>query len=225
VECERWQEAISASVDGERAGGGPAIEARLIEAHLAHCGACREFRDLAERSRRAMRLHVAGPMPDLSPRIVKMNAVADRASRWGAARAVLAVVALEIVVFSLPALVLGDEKNTSAHAARHLGAFTVAYGVGLLVVVVRPARARAVLPVAMVLAGALSITALIDLISGHVPLVGEAQHLPELISVVLVWYLATPTPRRTGWLGRLGRAAPAEAATGALRVVDERDAG
>ena len=98
--------------------------------------------------------------------------------------------------FSLPALVLGDEQGASAHAARHLGAFTAAYGVGLLVVAVRPARARAMLPVAAVLAGALVITAVVDLVDGRIPLVGEAQHLPEVLSVVLVWLLAIPSPRR-----------------------------
>ena len=100
--------------------------------------------------------------------------------------------AIEIIALSLPALVLGDEADTSAHGARHLGAFTVAYGVGLLVVAARPARARTMLPVAAVLAGALLITALVDLANGRIPLVGEARHLPEIASVVLVWLLAVP---------------------------------
>ena len=52
------------------------------------------------------------------------------------------------------------------------------------------------LPVAAVLAGALVITAVVDLVDGRIPLVGEAQHLPELLSVVLVWLLAVPVPRR-----------------------------
>jgi hypothetical protein len=52
------------------------------------------------------------------------------------------------------------------------------------------------LPVAAVLAGALVITAVVDLVEGRVPLVGEAQHLPEVASVVLVWLLAVPSPRR-----------------------------
>ena len=95
---------------------------------------------------------------------------------------------------SIPAL-LGDEPASSTHASRHLGAFAVAYGVGLLVVVARPARARTMLPVAAVLAGALLITAVIDLAQRHIPLVGEAAHLPELVSVILLWLIAVP-PRR-----------------------------
>lgn len=136
------------------------------------------------------------PVPDVSRRVARLAAVADRAAACSIVRALLAVVAVQILVFSLPALVLGDERATSAHSARHLGAFTVAYAVGLLVVVVRPARARAMLPVAVVLAGALLVTAVVDLANGRVPLFDEAQHLPEVLSVLLVWLVAVPSTRR-----------------------------
>ncbi|HEY4333913.1 MAG TPA: hypothetical protein VGM78_15135 [Ilumatobacteraceae bacterium] len=136
-------------------------------------------------------------MPDLSRRVVKLNALADRASRWGVARVLLGVVAIQVIVFALPELVLGREHDASAHAARHLGAFSVAYGVCLLAVVIRPARARTVLPAAAVLAGALFITAVVDMAKGEVPLLSETGHLPELISVLLVWLLAVPSSRRT----------------------------
>jgi predicted anti-sigma-YlaC factor YlaD len=130
-------------------------------------------------------------MPDLSQRVTAAVAARDRARR-PVVRVLLVVVAIEVIALSLPALVLGDEADTSAHGARHLGAFTVAYGVGLLVVATRPARARTMLPVAAVLAGALLITAVVDLANGRIPLVDEAQHLPEILSVVLVWLLAVP---------------------------------
>jgi hypothetical protein len=126
--------------------------------------------------------------------VTRAAAVADRASAPTVLRALLAVVAVEIVVVSVPAL-LGDEQATSTHAARHLGAFAVAYGAGLLVVVARPARARTMLPVAAVLAGALVITSVVDLAQRRIPLVDEAAHLPELVSVVLIWLIAVP-PRR-----------------------------
>jgi hypothetical protein len=141
------------------------------------------------------------PIPDLSRRVTAAVAATDRARR-PIVRALLAVVAIEIIALSLPALILGDEADTSDHGARHLGAFTVAYGVGLLVVAARPARARTMLPVAAVLAGALAITALVDLANGRIPLVGEARHLPEILSVVLVWLLAVParvTERSRRW--------------------------
>ena len=192
MSCSRWEEAISASVDGED----PGVDQRLLDSHLARCPSCRAFAANVGADRARWRVRPAEPQPDLAPRVTKWAAVADRASRWSVVRALLAVVALEIIAFSLPALVLGDEQATSAHAARHLGAFTAAYGVGLLVVVVRPARARAMLPVAAVLAGALVLTAVIDLVNGDVPLLGETMHLPEVLSVVLVWLLAVPSPRR-----------------------------
>ena len=210
VTCRRWQEAISAIADGEDPGL-DAAPARRPPRPM------RRLPRLRSRSSRptagATLVRPAEAQPDLAPRVAKWAAVLDRAGRWSVVRAVLGIVALEIIAFSLPALVLGDEHHTSAHAARHLGAFTAAYGVGLLVVVARPARARAMLPVAAVLAGALVITAVVDLIDGQVPLLGESQHLPEVLSVVLVWLLAVPSPRRAA-----RRASPASK----LRLVPRR---
>lgn len=195
MSCDRWREAISAVVDDEE----PSVDVRLLDAHLQRCAECRDYRRAAEHARRAGRIHpVSRPDDDLPRRMARLAAVADRAARWSVLRVMLSVVAIEIIVFSVPDL-LGTDGSTSTHAARHLGAFTVAYGAGLLVVVVRPARARAMLPVTAVLAGALLITAVVDLASKRIPLLGEAGHLPELLSVVLVWLMTVPTP------GRLGR--------------------
>jgi predicted anti-sigma-YlaC factor YlaD len=211
VSCARWQDAISAQLDGEE----PGIDASLVAGHVARCPACRAFAAAAAQGRGRQRVGAARQVPDLSRRVRTAVAAADRAGRWSIARAVLVVVAVQIVAFSLPALVWGDEQDTGSHAARHLGAFTAAYGVGLLVVAVRPARARTMLPVAAVLAGALVITAVVDLVEGRVPLVGEAQHLPEVLSVVLVWLLAVPPTRRSTTAGTGPRPS--------LRAVGERD--
>lgn len=98
--------------------------------------------------------------------------------------------ATEILALSLVDLVAAGGDADAVHGVRHLSAFAIAYGVLLLVVAARPARARTALPVAAVLAGALAITAVADLVTGRVPLLGEALHLPEVVSVVLVWILA-----------------------------------
>ena len=201
--CSTWSATagarpISARLDGED----PGIDPALVDAHLARCRGLPLVRGRRRRRPPGQRVGVAPAVPDLSRRVRKAVAVADRASRWSVVRALLVVVAVQIIGFSLPALILGDEHETATHAARHLGAFTAAYGVGLLVVAVRPARARTMLPVAAVLAGALVITAVVDMANGRVPLVGEAQHLPELLSVVLVWLLAVPAPRRTAPVDR-----------------------
>lgn len=190
MNCERWQEALSAQADGED----PGIDRRLLDAHLARCPDCRAFAGAIDGSRRRLTLHEADVMPDLSRKVVKSNAVLDRAGTWGIVRAMLLVVAAEILVFAAPALLLGD-GDANAHEARHLGAFSVAYAVALIVAAVRPARARTVLPVAAVLAGALLVTAVADIVAGTIPLSNEATHLPELISVVLIWLLAAPARR------------------------------
>jgi predicted anti-sigma-YlaC factor YlaD len=188
--CERWREAISARADGEPLG----IDERLLEAHIKRCPGCSDF---AATTSATMTTPVAPSPPPagLSRRVTRAAVVADRASTPTLLRALLAVVAVEIIVVSIPAL-LGDEQATATHSARHLGAFAVAYGVGLLVVVTRPARARTMLPVAAVLAGALVITSVVDLAQRRIPLVDEAAHLPELVSVVLIWLIAVP-PRRS----------------------------
>jgi predicted anti-sigma-YlaC factor YlaD len=210
--CDPWEEAISADIDGED----PGVDRRLLDAHIACCPSCQTFAAVAA----APPPGGSPAPPDLSRRVRRLAALADRAGRWSIVRILLTVVAVQIVVMSLPGLVMGDEQGTATHGARHLGAFTAAYGVGLLVVAVRPARARTMLPVAAVLAGALVITAVVDLVEGRIPLVGEARHLPELVSVVLVWLLAVPVPRRPA------HRRPPPAPDEPLRLVhDQRDAG
>ena len=191
MHCEQWIEAISANADGED----PGVDDRLLRAHLAHCVSCSQFAAAIEGSRRRLLVQPAPVMPGLSRQVAKTNAILDRAAGWSIVRALLFVVAAEIIVLSVPALVLGGSSD-DAHDARHLSAFSIAYAVALLVVAMRPARARAMLPVAAVLAGALLVTAVVDLFAGTVPLVNEALHVPELLSVVLVWLLAVPAPRR-----------------------------
>ena len=195
--CDPWLEAISARTDGET----PSIDDRLIEGHLATCASCRDYAENLHRLRRAV-VDVATPMPDLSGRVVKAARLADRGSVWWVLRLGLGIVAVQVFVLSAPALFLGHESGTNAHAARHLGSFAVAYAIGLLVVALRPAKARGMLPLAAALAGCLAITAVIDIAEGRVPAVTEIHHLPEVVGLVLVWLLAIPkrlpTMSRTG---------------------------
>ncbi len=195
--CDQWFEAISASVDGED----PGVDERLLDAHLASCPGCREAHERLVSVRRRSRVQPAANIPDLSARIVKATRVTDRSGNWLIVRIVLAAVAVQVAVTAMPALLLGDEAGTSAHDARHLGAFSVAYAVGLLVVAVRPARARSILPVTMVLVAALVIGAVVDAAQGHIPLAGEMAHAPEVLGTVLVWALAVPVRQPRGDAG------------------------
>jgi predicted anti-sigma-YlaC factor YlaD len=189
MDCSRWRDALSAMADGESA----EMDERLVAAHVAHCSECQLFKRTIESTPTLARLVPVTEMPDLAKSISKLNAAADRAGHWNILRIVLAVVAAQVIAFALPALVLGEEQDAATHSARHLGAFGVAYGVALLVVVVRPARARSILPVALVLAGAQVLGAIVDMASGRIPLSGEARHLPQIISVFLIWFLAVPS--------------------------------
>jgi predicted anti-sigma-YlaC factor YlaD len=215
MDCSRWRDALSAMADGEPS----AIDRRLVAAHVARCPGCRSYKETIESSPSMVRLSESADMADLSKTISKLNAAADRAAHWSLLRIVLAIVAVQVIAFALPALILGDEQDVGIHSARHLGAFGVAYGVALLVVVVRPARARSILPVALVLAGAQVIAALVDLATGRIPLAGETRHLPQIISVFLIWLLAVPSTRR----GRV-EAKPTDRPR--LQIIDsKRDAG
>ncbi len=215
MDCSRWRDALSAMADGESAD----IDERLVAAHVARCPGCQSYQELIQSSPAFERIAAAPGMPDLSGPIARLNAAADRAAHWSILRIVLAVVAVQVVAFALPALILGEEQGVATHSARHLGAFGVAYGVALMVVVVRPARARSILPVAMVLAGALLLGAIVDLATGRIPLVGETRHLPQVISVFLIWLLAVPAGRGGG-TGTKPKDPPR------LRIVDrERRAG
>lgn len=215
--CDRYVEAISAVIDGED----PGIDERMIDAHVARCASCRAFRDSMQGVRRRMVVREVTATPDASRRVAKLAGVADRAAAWQLPRILLAVVAIEVVILSVGDLVRGGDDSAAVHSARHLAAFSLAYAVLLVLVVMRPARARTALPVAGVLALALLITAVADLIAGRVPLIGETLHIPEIISVLLIWLLAVPTRRIPL---RQGRPASDDGQRPVLTRV-ERDAG
>jgi predicted anti-sigma-YlaC factor YlaD len=113
---------------------------------------------------------------------------------WTFPRGVLAICAAVITISSIGDLLGGSEIE--GHDARHLGAFSLAYGIALGVVVVRPARARTVLPISLVVTAALVITAVIDVTDGAVSVSRELSHLPEIISLVAVWTLTRMGLRR-----------------------------
>ncbi len=207
MSCEPWREAISAIADGED----PGLDRRLLDAHVVSCAACRSYESDVAATRSPMRMSVATPMPDLARQVVKANAVADRARAWWLVRLTLGVVAVQIIGFALPDFLTSVRGNVAPHTSRELGAFSIAYAVGLLVVVARPARARTLLPVAQVLALAIVLGSAVDIIDGATRYSGEIVHVPQLISVALLWALAVPAPRAPSSSGLRLRRAPASA--------------
>lgn len=194
MSCEDYRVAISDAIDG----AAPTIDDSLVQAHLAQCASCRGFAERSADLRRRSRVQAAPDMPDLSRQVARRAAAADRAGAAWIARWLLALVAAQIMVLAVPDLLATGD---AAHSARHLGAFSVAYAVGLIVVVVRPARARTMFHVALVLGAGMVVTAVVDIAQGRVPLVNEALHIPELFSVLFLWLLARPRTDATASAG------------------------
>lgn len=192
MSCEWWREGISALVDGED----PGYDQALLDAHLSRCPVCRRYRDELEAENRRRRVQSAAAIPDLSRSVARRVASDDRAGHPLVLRLILAVLGIIVIANNVPELVSDHGSPHTAHELRHLAAFSAAYGVGLLVVVVRPARARTMLSVGMVVAGTLAITAVVDIADGEVPFGGELVHLVEVASVVVLWTLTVPPSGR-----------------------------
>jgi predicted anti-sigma-YlaC factor YlaD len=190
MQCDEIREAISAAADGEAA----PLERSMIDAHIARCAGCAAFAGAVEHFDRRLRVRPAEAVPDLS-RPILAAATPKPAREWP--RYVLLWVALTELVLAVPAL-LGAGRNTSVHTAHELGSWEAALAVGLLVAVWQPRRASGLLPFALALAGAMVATAAFDIVTGHAPAAGEAQHILDLIGVGALWMLtrsAVPTTR------------------------------
>ena len=216
LDCDDAMVAISALVDGED----PSVDPGFLRRHLEGCAGCRQFESETARGRRALLVGAAPEIADLSVPVARANAAVERRSGWSATRILLALVALSVIALSVPGLLLGEDGAAPSHEARHLGAFSMAYGIALLVIAYRPSRARAFLLVSFVLAMALLITAAADALMGHIPLAGELIHIPELLSLVLVWDLARrqPAPPQPDSAG-----ADASSGPPSLRIVEGPD--
>lgn len=190
--CLRWEESISALADGEE----PELARDLVHSHVVDCADCRRF---AERLG-----YDPTPAADgaFAAEVVHRNADLDRAEGTRLLRVLVALCALAIAAFALQPLVSGQLDGIADHDARHVGAFGIAFAAALGVAAWRPARARSMVPVTVVLAAAITLTAILDIALGQATITGEAIHLPELLSVPLVWLLATPPDRRPWPRGR-----------------------
>jgi predicted anti-sigma-YlaC factor YlaD len=196
--CSDVRVAMSARLDGEE----PGLPAVAIEAHLAGCTACGAWQDGADRVTRTVRAPT--PAPDLSDQIMaavaadpliaadqaRAAAVAEAHGRWQILRIAVALAAVTQIALALPTLVgsfLGTEL--SPHASREMASFDIAVAVGFLLAAWRPVRARAYVPVALVLAGCLAATSGVDLLRGVTGITHEMGHLVAAVQAVLLWAL------------------------------------
>jgi predicted anti-sigma-YlaC factor YlaD len=189
VDCDRCRAAISAELDGED----PGLARATVDTHVATCAGCRAFAAGAAQLHRGVRISPAEPVPDLSDSILRAIGPPAREpadERTLMLRICLAFVAVIQLGMAVPALVLGDDAGLPTHVARHLGSFTVALGVGLLVVAFRPDRAAGVLPVIVAVVLCLVASSIVDIAQGRAAPGAEVGHAPELVGLVAVWLLA-----------------------------------
>ena len=198
--CDQWREAISSHSDGHEGD----VSRTELDDHIAQCNDCATYSEFVYRLKRRG-LTEATPIADVSQQVVKTVQLKEGRGLWTTSRAVLAACAFEIIFFSV------RDLFSASHDARHLGAFSSAIGIAFLMVALRPTRARMMMPVTIILGLTLALGAVFDVVGGQVPLLTEARHIPEIISVVMIWMLAKPvrnadpisaTPSR-GWVPRI----------------------
>ncbi len=193
--CSQVRTALSARLDGEDPGLDP-------DDHLRGCAGCREWFERA--TALAAMTRVPTPTPDLTERVlarVAADRAADRAAvvakraRWtDALRLALGGIAAVQLLLALPG-VLGLEGT---HVHHEVAAVAVAF----LLAAFKPALARPYAPVAVVLAGCLVLSAVLDLSRGGSTLAHQAGHLmtivPAAMLIALAYRPGTPTPNQPG---------------------------
>jgi len=214
MQCAQIRVALSALADGED----PGIDPTDVNAHLVDCAECRAWRSAATDATAAVRAGrpSAADVPDLTEQVLAAVA-ADGAKATarrgrepgtraqvpglvhaGVLRWALGLSAVAQLLLALPALVADPGTGDAAsHAGREMASFDVAVAIGFLFVAARPAWARALVPVAVALAGCLLLTSSIDVADGAARLGHELNHLLAGVQAVLLWLLAradrTPT--------------------------------
>ena len=188
--------AISARLDRED----PGLDEAVVDAHLVGCTECRAFAHDAEGLHRSLRLSPAPPIPDLTPDILAAIGVetrdADASDTNRALRWILVAIAIAQIAVAIPALVFGSDAGLPVHAARHIGSFDVALGVGFLYAAWKPSRIPGLLPVVAALVVCLVGSSLLDVAAGNTAAWGEVQHVFDFAGLAVVWLLSRPEPRR-----------------------------
>ena len=189
MDCPQIRFSVSAALDGEE----PGLPDSVIRAHLAECARCRTWSAEATDLHRALRIQPAVVETDRTEAILAALPARSKArpseERVRVLRFVTLVIALIQIAGAVP-LLLGRGEMMHMHYARHIGVFSAALAIGLLVVAWHPERARALLPMLGVLVAGLLWSCLDDLISGR-PVPGSAiAHAADVAAFGVVWLLA-----------------------------------
>ena len=185
--CERF-ETVSAAIDGEL----PEPERQRALEHATNCPTCSTALTMTADLQHAAVLRSADHDQPAGFDPAALTAQEQRwmGGRW--ARRLLVVAALIIVLEAIPAYVSGRGLSAESHAARHLGAWQIAFGVGLLVAALFSRMSHAMLALAVTFAVLTVGGTIIDIVGGHSGPWVESVHLIELIGVFLLWRLTPP---------------------------------
>ena len=197
--CEDVRVAMSARLDGED----PGLAPDQIDEHLTGCADCAAW--LAAAQGLAAHRLTLPPAPDLTGPIMaavaadpvvaaaraRQRAAAEAQGRQRILRVAVAAAATVQLVLAVPILVgtfLASELGP--HTSREMASFDVAVAIGFLFVAYRPGRARALVPVAIVLAILLGLTSVVDIVRGVAGPAHEIGHLVAVVQAGLLWVLS-----------------------------------
>ncbi|OLE29374.1 MAG: hypothetical protein AUG44_04505 [Actinobacteria bacterium 13_1_20CM_3_71_11] len=205
--CEDVRVAMSARLDGED----PGLAPEEIDGHVAGCADCSAW--LTEVRRLPAPVFEA---PDLTERIMaavaadpviaadaaRRRAAEEAHGRYQVLRIAVAAAAVVQLALALPVLIGAFLSNEMGpHAGREMASFDIAVAVGFLAVAYRPARARAFVPVAIVLAACLAVTSGVDIARGVAGFPHEIAHLVAVIQAGLLWALSRAGSDAGGGVG------------------------
>jgi len=183
-----WWEQVSASADGELS----ETERLTADAHASTCADCTASLQATAPLRPSPTPTAITPAPLAGLDTEELTSREQRwlGGRW--ARRLLLVAAIIIVLEAIPSYAQSEVSSAEAHAARHLAAWQIGFGVGLFVAAWVSRMSHAMLALAATFATLTVVATTIDVISGHSGPLAEPVHLVELIGVFLLWRLTPP---------------------------------
>ncbi|WHT17766.1 zf-HC2 domain-containing protein [Crossiella sp. CA-258035] len=194
MDCTKYQELLSARLDGEE----PPPTARL-DAHLDTCEDCSAWYERAARITRLARTGVAEAGPDLVAAVLAEAAPRRRVSlvavlRWALGLLGITQVTLAMSVFLSPGG--GDHHGAgllaagATHLSHESAAWNLALGVAFGWAALRTRQVAGLVPVLATFVVVLFGVSLLDLLRGGVAPTRVAAHLVALAGLVLIVLLA-----------------------------------
>ncbi|WP_285667589.1 zf-HC2 domain-containing protein [Actinorhabdospora filicis] len=205
MDCDTARAALSAILDGETPGD--QHEGDAVHEHLLTCPGCAAWHARALELREAALASSATEPPDLTERVLsavredgrrqEVYAESLLAGRRRILRIAVGVAAVVQLALAVPALLTatGITDFQVVHTSREMASFDIAVAVGFLLAALRPERAKAFVPVAVVLAVCLLFSSSLDVAQGMRALADETGHMVACVQAGLLWLLGRTAVR------------------------------